>query len=308
MSGDRRLTLRQIEVVRAVMVAGSIAGAARLLNVAQPGISRTMKHLESVLGIKLFTRQGGRYMPTPEARGIFSQLQDVHKKLDNLQSAITLLERGRDVELAVGSVPSIAHAMVPRAVARLKKRYPDLRLNVELLKIEEAVDYLLLGRGELVCMSYLFDHPSIRFAPLASGTLVCLVERSHPLAACATVSAEQIAQYPLVGIEPTDPYGSILAGIFVAKNLNYDISIRARFGSTVIQLIKQNLGVAVLDSFTVADLGSARDSLVVIPISEETTFETYVAYRADVELSSFAETFVGCLRDEMTAGLHSTKL
>jgi DNA-binding transcriptional LysR family regulator len=37
------LTLRQIEVIRAVMVAGTINGAAKLLNVSAPGISRLMK-------------------------------------------------------------------------------------------------------------------------------------------------------------------------------------------------------------------------------------------------------------------------
>jgi len=62
MALEKSLTLRQIEVVRAVMVSGSIAGAARLLNVAQPGVSRTIKHLDSVLGIKLFMRQGGRFV------------------------------------------------------------------------------------------------------------------------------------------------------------------------------------------------------------------------------------------------------
>jgi DNA-binding transcriptional LysR family regulator len=36
------ITLRQIEIVRAVMVAGTIAGAARLLNVSAPGISRLL--------------------------------------------------------------------------------------------------------------------------------------------------------------------------------------------------------------------------------------------------------------------------
>ena len=75
---QKALTLRQIEVVRAVMASGSIVGAARLLNVAQPGVSRTIKHLDSVLGIKLFTRQGGRFVPTPEARDVFTQLQEVH--------------------------------------------------------------------------------------------------------------------------------------------------------------------------------------------------------------------------------------
>jgi hypothetical protein len=40
--GKRMLTLRQIEVVRAIMIAGTVNGAAQLLNVSAPGISRTM--------------------------------------------------------------------------------------------------------------------------------------------------------------------------------------------------------------------------------------------------------------------------
>ncbi|WP_163047451.1 LysR family transcriptional regulator, partial [Acinetobacter nosocomialis] len=40
------LTLRQIEVLRALMITGTVAGAAKLLNVSAPGISRSMKHIE----------------------------------------------------------------------------------------------------------------------------------------------------------------------------------------------------------------------------------------------------------------------
>ena len=58
------LTLRQIEVIRAIMVTGTIAGAADLLNVSAPGISRLMKYTESALGLRLFHRHGGRFLPT----------------------------------------------------------------------------------------------------------------------------------------------------------------------------------------------------------------------------------------------------
>jgi DNA-binding transcriptional LysR family regulator len=42
------MTLRQIEVIRAVMVTGTIGGAAKLLNVAAPGISRLVNTRKSL--------------------------------------------------------------------------------------------------------------------------------------------------------------------------------------------------------------------------------------------------------------------
>lgn len=291
------LTLRQIEVVRAVMVSGSIAGAARLLNVAQPGISRTMKHMEATLGISLFVRKGGRYVPSPEAVNVFGQLQDVHKKIADLQFSIDQLGRGRDVELSFGSVPSIANVMVPRAIAAARRRYPDLRIDIDILKIEDAVDYLMLGKGEFTVMSSRLDHPSIVFEPLARGHLVCIVAPDHPFAGRPSVTAAEIAECPLIGIDPKDPYGGIMASIFARQKLSYDITIRARFGTTVIALIKQGLGVAIIDVFTVADMD--RGDIAIVPIADETGFETYIARRRDVALSSFAETLVDALRRAM---------
>lgn len=291
------LTLRQIEIVRAVMVSGSIAGAARLLNVAQPGISRAMKHMETTLGISLFVRKGGRYVPSPEAVNVFGQLQDVHKKIADLQFSIDQLGRGRDVELSFGSVPSIANVMVPRAIAAARRRYPDLRIDIDILKIEDAVDYLMLGKGEFTVMSSSLDHPSIAFEPLARGHLVCIVAPDHPFAGRPSVTAAEIAECPLIGIDPKDPYGSIMASIFARQKLDYDITIRARFGTTVIALIKQGLGVAIIDAFTVADMDH-RD-IAIVPIADETGFQTYIARRRDVALSSFAETLIDNLRRAM---------
>src|SRR5258708_11637893 len=60
------MTLRQVEVIRAVMVTGTIGGAAKLLNVSAPGISRLVKYTEKSLGIRFFQRQNGRYPQASE--------------------------------------------------------------------------------------------------------------------------------------------------------------------------------------------------------------------------------------------------
>ena len=52
--------LRQIEVFRAVMITGSIRGAAQLLFVSQPAVSRLLSHTEARVGFPLFERIRGR--------------------------------------------------------------------------------------------------------------------------------------------------------------------------------------------------------------------------------------------------------
>src|ERR1700746_3201160 len=157
------MTLRQVWGICALMGPGTTGGAAKLLNGSAPGISRLVKYTERSLGIRFFHRQNGRYFPTPEARNIFEQINGVYKKVDDLTEIISKIGRGELSELRIGSVPSIAQVMVPRAIERVRRRYPDLRMDINVLKIEEAIDYLLLDRGDCVAMSYRLAHARLAF-------------------------------------------------------------------------------------------------------------------------------------------------
>jgi DNA-binding transcriptional LysR family regulator len=292
------LTLRQIEVIRAIMVTGTIAGAAKLLNVSAPGISRLMKYTEDTLGVRLFNRRHGRYVPTPEARSIFDLLDGIYRKVEDLQSAIDQLGKGEARELNFGSVPSIGNVMVPRAVERLRRQFPDLTIDISILKIEEAIDYLLLARGEVVAISTRFDHAIIDFAPLATGRLFCIVALDSELAERTSIRPEEIVEHPLIGIAPKDPYGRIMAEIFHREGLRYRVNTKARFGTTAASLVAAGLGLAIVDEFSAA-YGKLQ-GVKCLEIEAETTFQTYAAYRNDVALSVYAEAFIEVLRAEMT--------
>lgn len=293
------LTLRQIEVIRAIMVTGTVGAAARLLNVSSPGISRVMKHAETSLGLKLFSRRGGRYSPTREAEAIFAQIKGVYDKVEDLQFVISRTKRGANSELKIGSAPSIASAMVPRAIADLRKTFPNLLIEVDILKREDTADYLLLGKGELVALSYKFDHPMLTFTPLARGRLKCIVPNGHPLARASSVIAKEIVKYPLIGVDPSDPYGRIAAELFARESLNYEVPIRARFGSTVCALVTLGLGIAIVDVFTLA--ANNWPGIRALEIVEPTDFPTYVAHLKDTELSSHGTRFIAALRSHMEA-------
>ena len=97
-------------------------------------------------------------------------------------------------------------------------------IDVDILKIEDAVDYLLLGKGELVTLSDKLDHPMLAVEPLARGRLKCIVPEGHPLSRRTRVTADEIVKHPLIGVDPNDPYGRIVANLFARRDLHYHVT------------------------------------------------------------------------------------
>ena len=290
------LTLRQIEIVRAIMITGTVNGAAEMLNVSAPGVSRAMKHAESIVGLRLFTRQHGRYVPTPAARDIFGQVQEVFRKIEDLQLAIGMVRRGASSVFSFATVSSLSQALAPRAMARLRARHPDLKMKMDVLKIEEAIDYLLLKKGEMVALSYKLDHPALHFHAIGPTTVVALVPEDNPLAKRSAVRAQELAAWPLIGFDPSEPYGRNIARVFFDQGLTPDLSIQVRYAHSVLGLVAQGLGVAAIDSFSVA--AASGGGVVRVPIEPAHRFTTYVATHLDVPLSTYAESLIGFLREE----------
>ncbi|MFV0292732.1 MAG: LysR family transcriptional regulator [Paracoccus sp. (in: a-proteobacteria)] len=293
------LTLRQIEVIRAITVAGTVKGAAELLNVSAPGISRVMKHTESQLGIRLFSRTHGRYTPTEEARDIFAQVTGVFQSVENLQYSIEQLKAGSSRSVGFAAVPSVAHHVFPAAIRQLRTRFPELRLKLNTIKIEEAIDYLLLRKGEMVALSYKLDHPGLTVQPLYSGRIVAILPEDHPLTATVSVSLKDMVQETLIGIDPDDPYGSILAEPFRQHGMTVDYTIEARTSQMIAALVGQKLGVALIDELSLA--GPIRHpGITVRPLHEASIFRAFAAFATDKPRSIFTDALVSLLRQEMS--------
>ena len=61
------MRLRHIEVFHAIMQVGTISGAAQVLHISQPAVTKVLQHCELQLGMPLFERVRGKLYP--EARG-----------------------------------------------------------------------------------------------------------------------------------------------------------------------------------------------------------------------------------------------
>jgi DNA-binding transcriptional LysR family regulator len=122
---------------------------------------------------------------------------------------------------------------------------------------------------------------------------------NHPLAKKKSVTPEEILAYPLIGFDPNDPYGQNIARAFVDHGLTPQIAIQARYAHTLLGLVAQGLGVAVIDAFSVA--GHPQQGVVAIPLDPPTPFMTYIATNAAAPLSTFAESLIKFMRQEAKA-------
>ena len=134
------MNLRQIEVFRAVMLAGSVTDAARLLHVSQPGISRMLAHIELQLGLRLFERKKGRLLPTPEAQALYAEVSEVYGGIRRVTERADELKSGARLSLRVLASPSTALVAVPRAVAALASEFPAARIYLETLPTREMIE------------------------------------------------------------------------------------------------------------------------------------------------------------------------
>jgi DNA-binding transcriptional LysR family regulator len=66
----RRLRLRDVDILLAVIETGSMGKAAATLNISQPAVSKAVASLEDTLGVRLLDRSRQGAVPTPYGRAL----------------------------------------------------------------------------------------------------------------------------------------------------------------------------------------------------------------------------------------------
>jgi DNA-binding transcriptional LysR family regulator len=284
-----RFGLRQIEYFRAVMESGSVSGAAAILNVSQPNVSRMIKYTEMRLGLALFERRKGRLHPTPEAAALFREVQSLHLHLESLQDSVRRIASGAYRRFHVGASPSLGRHVVPSILSRLRRELPELPIKFDILSVSQIVDYLAFGQGECACTIFPITHPQIETEACLSGSLLCVVPRGHRLAAKDSVTAQELAGERLIGFESNTPHGQIVESFFQSAGMSPEFSTLVRFAESACALVEHQDGVALVDEFTIS--GDAFPNLVPVPVKGRKPFRIYFHSPVQHPLSIAGERF-----------------
>jgi len=126
----RRLKMRDLQLLEAVVRWGSIAKAATHLNLTQPAASKAIGQLERALGVRLLDRSTRGVEPTVYGRVLLNRGAAIFDELRRGVTEIDFLTDPTAGELRIGGTASIVAGFLPAVLDRLCRRYPKMVFHV----------------------------------------------------------------------------------------------------------------------------------------------------------------------------------
>jgi len=290
---------RQLEVFWAVMTTGSVTDAAKLLHVSAPAVSRVLTHLEQSIGFPLFDRTKGRLYPTAESRGLMRAVDRVHDGIHQVEALVHDMAQRKHGLLSIASSLGIGQELVPRAIAAVHQRLPNLRIRFIRLGHEALKQQILEGHSDIGISTLPMEHPQFISQVIAQSALVCVCARDHPLTERDRVSADDLKDFALVGYLPDTPMAKRVQALFVACGGKPPSMIEVDSPSAAYTLVRQGVGVALVDQFSLQSYANAYFHVMLVDGSQRIA-ANLVTMRG-CPLSQAATLFIACLKESLRA-------
>lgn len=193
-----RIRLRHLTCFLEIVRTGSARRAAETLFITESAVSKTLRELETELGLRLFDRSRAGMTVTDGGRRFARYARSA---IDALNTGLTAAGPDSQVvaTLRIGSMPVIAAALLPSVIGRMLDARP--KLAVEIVSGSKGVLLERLRKGEITLVLGRLPPPAdlkgLSFEQLFVDRYIFTVRPGHPLAARQRVSYSDIAAYPL---------------------------------------------------------------------------------------------------------------
>lgn len=298
----RSLSMRQLEVFHAIMTTGSMSGAALMLHVSQPALSRALALCESRLGYPLFERTGRRLQATPEALRLHEEARDVYRGLDRLNLLAQRIGASGVATLQIVASATFANSLIPAAIKQLLAHSPNFRIDFRTATYDELPEYLLSGRADVGVSLTQPDHPSLKSQLLGTQRLLCVLPAHHPLADLPSIDPSQLEGTPWIGYPPETPLGELCA-----RELYLDAAsamILVRSPAIALTFAQTGLGAAIVDASCLAENGIP--GCVTRPLTHSAACNIWITTSARKPCSVATQHFIDAMRTRVQrTGAHA---
>jgi DNA-binding transcriptional LysR family regulator len=236
---QRHFTLKQFRYFLAVSEAASVAGAARMLNIAQSAVTKSIQELEDTLGLPLFERSArGMVLTEPGHR-----FQASARKVLAAVAEAGMVDRERTETLSgnltIGVTSLVAGYYLAELFARFSRSHPSVQIQV----VEDTPPFLehLLINGEL-------DLAILVVEELTRSQNRVWMASAHALATRGEPSLSDCAQHQQIVLE-ADRIEAVMRSVWSRHQLQPRVMMRTSSLEAARSLIGTGAAIAVLPDF-----------------------------------------------------------
>lgn len=189
------MNLRQLSNLVAVADCGNITRAAAELNISQPALTKSIRDLETGLGVALFDREPRGVRPTASGDSLIAHARTVLAEIRRANADLDLIRDVATGNVLVGAAPVVVADLLPRTLARFLETSPDVNVAVSEGTNRDLLPALLTGALDMVIGPLMPDgpDPACTEQVLYYNELAIVARAQHPLAAAAQLTFADLA-------------------------------------------------------------------------------------------------------------------
>jgi LysR family transcriptional regulator, regulator of abg operon len=292
--------LKHHQLIALVAVAdhGSFHGAARALHLTQPAITKAIKDLEAELGILVVTREARGVVPTAEGQTLLARARLIVAEVRRAQEDIAQIKGRRDGELTIGVTPLAGLTIVPRAFARFRQSWPEVKVEF----IEYTSDQLFTElRSGTLDFAVGAATGSASEAPVQHEELFSLptslaVRRDSPLASARSLADLRDAEW--LHADLSERFPNFLAGLFAQEGLAPPSRVTRCTSQALFHSLAMANEVVFFWSLFAIGMPELRQRFVSLPLNADLPrLSMSLLVRDDSLLTRAAAYFIACIRE-----------
>lgn len=258
------LDVRRMQVLRAVVTSGSVTAAATNLGYTPSAISQQIAALEKQAGLALLERVGRGVQPTAAGRLLTEHAAVISKNLAEAETALSDLREGRTGRLAIRYFATAGAALVPPALAKLRRDHPGVQVGLKLIDPEDPLPEVEAGRADLAIVVHPRQGPlrgGVRLIHLLDDPYRAVLPRGHRLASKRALDLADLADEPWIGNEwPAGPCLRVMIEACAAAGFSPNFVVESEDYATAQGFVAAGLGISVIPQM---GLGSRHPGVVV---------------------------------------------
>lgn len=291
------LNLRHIEAFRAVMLTGSVVGAARLMSVTQPGVSRTIGLMELRIGYPLFERRGRRLVPTPEADALYREIEHLYGSIERIGQVAQDIRFQRAGALRIATLPALAQWLVPRGITRFLASRPNVTVFVQSLPSRQIAELVSTRQFDVGVVELPVSRPAIEIEPFEPVQSMAVMPASHRLASKAKISLKDLDGERMVLLSQHSYVRYQIDDAFSKLGVAPNVVLETPSSSIACALVAAGAGVTLVSKWTAVPF--AGPDLVVRPVKEAIESRYAIIFPQLAARQTLAEAFANDLRAEI---------